>query len=95
MNCDGFSLEEVLYQDNRLYLVFEFMQMDLKKYMDSVKGNLDPILVKVNCLILSTDLYHDGIVSDLELHISDPARHRLLPHSQDSAPRHEASEPPH
>lgn len=41
------SLEEVLHQDNRLYLVFEFMQMDLKKYMDSVKGNLDPMLIKV------------------------------------------------
>ena len=42
------SLEEVLHQDNRLYLVFEFMQMDLKKYMDSVKGNINPMLIKVN-----------------------------------------------
>lgn len=43
------SLEEVLHQDSRLYLVFEFMQMDLKKYMDSVKGSIKPMLVKV-CL---------------------------------------------
>jgi hypothetical protein len=42
-----FRLEEVLHQDSRLYLVFEYMQMDLKKYMDSVEGKLNPMLVKV------------------------------------------------
>lgn len=40
------SLEDVLHDDTKLYLVFEFMQMDLKKYMDEVKGSLDPTLVK-------------------------------------------------
>jgi hypothetical protein len=45
-------LEDILHQeesnhDTRLYLVFEFMQMDLKKYIDTVSGDLDPMLVKV------------------------------------------------
>lgn len=30
------SLLEILHEDSRLYLVFEFMPMDLKKYMDSL-----------------------------------------------------------
>ena len=47
------SLEDVLHDDTKLYLVFEFMQMDLKKYMDEVKGSLDPTLVKVSLLSLS------------------------------------------
>jgi len=34
----------------KLYLVFEFMQMDLKKYIDTVQGQLDPMLVKVGGL---------------------------------------------
>lgn len=40
------TLEEILHQDSKLYLVFEFMQMDLKKYTDTVKGDVDPMLVK-------------------------------------------------
>ena len=36
-----------MHQDSKLYLVFEFMQMDLKKYIDTVNGDLDPMLVKV------------------------------------------------
>lgn len=35
------SLLEILHEDSRLYLVFEFMQMDLKRYLDSIpSGNL-------------------------------------------------------
>ncbi|CAL1530848.1 unnamed protein product [Lymnaea stagnalis] len=42
------SLEDVLMQENKLYLVFEFLSMDLKKYLDSIPpGNfMDPMLVK-------------------------------------------------
>ena len=40
-------LEDILHEGSRLYLVFEYMHMDLKKYMDSLKGKLDPMLVKV------------------------------------------------
>ena len=51
LTCPAFSfplrLEGILHQDVKLYLVFEFMQMDLKKYIDTVQGQLDPMLVKV------------------------------------------------
>lgn len=42
------SLEDVLMEDNRLYLIFEFLSMDLKKYMDSLPTDklMDPDLVK-------------------------------------------------
>ena len=35
-------------EHNRLYLVFEFIDQDLKKHMDSVRAKrLDPMVVKV------------------------------------------------
>jgi len=38
-------LQDVLWQPKKLTLVFEYLDQDLKKYMDSV-GTLDPMLVK-------------------------------------------------
>ena len=36
-------------QESRLYLVFEFLKMDLKKYMETLRGTvMDPALVKVS-----------------------------------------------
>jgi len=32
-------LEDVLMEENRIYLIFEFLSMDLKKYMDSLASN--------------------------------------------------------
>ena len=43
-------LHQEVKQEVKLYLVFEFMQMDLKKYIDTVQGQLDPMLVKVGRL---------------------------------------------
>lgn len=42
------SLQDVLMEDNRLYLIFEFLSMDLKKYMDSLAADkmLDAELVR-------------------------------------------------
>lgn len=42
------TLEEVLMQEGKLYLVFEFLSMDLKKYIDSIPKEkmLDKQLVK-------------------------------------------------
>lgn len=42
------SLEDVLMEENRLYLIFEFLSMDLKKYMDTLPAEkmMDPDLVK-------------------------------------------------
>ena len=42
-------LECIVHQDVKLYLVFEFMKMDLKKYID--REEVHPMLVKVRfCL---------------------------------------------
>jgi len=42
------TLEEVLLEDGKLYLVFEFLSMDLKKYMDTLPAGqfMDKMLVK-------------------------------------------------
>ncbi|XP_066304137.1 cyclin-dependent kinase 1-like [Branchiostoma lanceolatum] len=41
-------LQDVLMQESKLYLVFEFLTMDLKKYMDSIPSGqfMDAMLVK-------------------------------------------------
>ncbi|XP_069756832.1 cyclin-dependent kinase 1 [Narcine bancroftii] len=41
-------LQDILMQDARLYLVFEFLSMDLKKYLDSLPSRemMDQMLVK-------------------------------------------------
>lgn len=41
------NLENVLHEESKLYLVFEFLTCDLKKYLDTTSGPLDPMLVKV------------------------------------------------
>ncbi len=45
-----FSLQEVIMQENRLYLIFEFLSMDLKKYLDTIPEGvmMEPSLVKVS-----------------------------------------------
>ena len=46
--CYYFSLLDVIHCDQKLYLVFEFLNQDLKKFMDNHVGvGLDPELVKV------------------------------------------------
>eukprot|EP00741_Cyanophora_paradoxa_P024531 tig00000269_g23685.t1 len=39
-------LKDVVHSDNKLYLVFEYLDQDLKKYMDSVPNGLHASLVK-------------------------------------------------
>ena len=45
--CVACRLSNVVFEDLRLYLVFEFLDMDLKKYMDRTAGSLSKHLVKV------------------------------------------------
>lgn len=40
-------LKDVEHSEGKLYLVFEWLDKDLKKYMDSVKGALNKQLIKV------------------------------------------------
>lgn len=39
-------MKEVVYTHNSLYLVFEYVEYDLKKYLRKVKKELSPDLVK-------------------------------------------------
>ena len=51
-NANILRLLDVLMQEAKLYLVFEFLSMDLKKYMDthvSKDGQMDPKLTKSYC----------------------------------------------
>lgn len=42
-------LQDVVHSENRLYLVFEYLDLDLKKHMDSSPDFAkDPRLVKVS-----------------------------------------------
>ncbi|KAJ9128323.1 Cyclin-dependent kinase catalytic subunit [Naganishia onofrii] len=43
------KLFDIVHQDQKLYLVFEFLDLDLKKYMDTVGNSegLGPMMVKV------------------------------------------------
>ena len=40
------KLKDCVQSDGKLYLVFEFLEKDLKKYMDHTHGYLEPMLVK-------------------------------------------------
>jgi len=40
------QLQDVIHSDSKLYLVFEFLLMDLKKYIDTVEGPIDRPLIK-------------------------------------------------
>lgn len=40
------ELNDVIHSEGRLYLVFEFVDKDLKKYMEAVNGPLNPELVR-------------------------------------------------
>jgi len=40
------DLKEVIYEEDNLYLIFEFCEFDLKKYMRSIGGPLPPDTVK-------------------------------------------------
>lgn len=40
------SLQEVIYKDDQLYLIFEYCEYDLKKYMRKIGGPLPQETVK-------------------------------------------------
>ncbi len=43
-------LNDVVQSEGRLFLVFEFVDKDLKRYFDATEGMLSPQLVKVSLL---------------------------------------------
>ena len=82
----GCSLEDVIHQDKKLYLVFEFLDLDLKKHMDaSPQAYRDPLLIKVShgaaqqCQ-LARAWFNTFLPA--EVFVSDAARDSLLPLTQ-------------
>jgi hypothetical protein len=45
--CLACRLHDVIHSENRLYLVFEYLDQDLKKHMDSLPGGMKGPLIKV------------------------------------------------
>lgn len=84
-------LVEVIHAEHRLWLIFEFLEWDLKKYMDL--KDLTPVLVKVTCgatPFLGTvwdaisTCYLDPYI--VELHVPALQRHCFLPRPPHPAP---------
>ena len=50
---DDFRLCDVVQSEGRLYLVFEFVDKDLKKYFEACDGPLSASLIKVIDIIIS------------------------------------------
>ena len=47
------KLLDIIHNDTKLYLIFEYLDLDLKKYMDSTAPHgLSPALVKVSLFTL-------------------------------------------
>lgn len=87
-------LFEIIHQDSRLYLVFEFLDLDLKKYMDNVSSQpegMGPEMVKVRATSAHSGCR--GLTSAAEIHIPAGPWHLLLPCAPHPAPRPEAAEP--
>lgn len=42
-------LYDVLHTEKKLTLVFEFLDSDLKKFLDTYSGDIDVLTIKVRC----------------------------------------------
>lgn len=99
------TLRDVVYADNRLYLVFEYLDQDLKRYMDGCNGKagLDPMLVKVRRAdeghergqAGGVDLTAVSVCGLAVVPVPDLAWRGVLPLAPCAAPGPEAAEPPH
>lgn len=92
-----FSLLDVVNYNNKLYLVFEFLDQDLKRYIDTMleaKNPIAPLLIKVRIFRLSKVNVICLMLSfrSTELHVAAFEGNRFLPLPSRSAPRLEASE---
>lgn len=43
----GHRLKDVIHTERKLTLVFEYLDVDLKKYLDQNRGHLEPLTIKV------------------------------------------------
>ena len=45
-HCNIVKLKDIVHEEDKLYLIFEYLEQDLKKHMESIPGPLSPHLVK-------------------------------------------------
>ena len=77
------SLKDVLMQEAKLYLIFEFLTMDLKKYMDTnVPKVWSFYLQTLELEQLFAPGWSDGPSASEILHLPAAARSSLLPPAQ-------------
>ncbi|RAK85353.1 cyclin-dependent protein kinase [Aspergillus costaricaensis CBS 115574] len=62
-------LHDVIHSENRLMLVFEYMDKDLKRYMDTNGGQLEPSIIKsfANQLICGVAFCHENRILHRDL----------------------------
>ena len=62
MQNSYFRLLDVIHSEKKLFLVFEYLNQDLKKYMDTAPpSGISFPLVKVSCVVSSWKYYCDTI----------------------------------
>ena len=71
-------LLDCIQNEGRLYLVFEFVDKDLKKYMDHVTGDIDPKLVQVSYIKKSIQ----NIQHDFQAYVYQLVRGLYVSHSR-------------
>ncbi len=52
------QLKDIVHGENKLYLIFEYFNLDLKKYLDKNGGPLEPTMVKQMLYQLLEGLVH-------------------------------------
>jgi len=80
-------LLDIVHSDAKLFLVFEFLDLDLKKYMDTIgdKDGLGPNMVKVGLRLEWAELS-----LTIEIHLPTCQRPVLLSRAPRSAPGSQA-----
>ena len=95
--CPPSRLSDVVFENQRLYLVFEYVDTDLKKFMERTPDQLPRQRVKVvpaHGSVCARPCDSCRLVVTV-VHLPAPVWDRLLPRESHPTPRPEATEHPH
>jgi len=84
-------LKDVIHTERKLTLVFEYLDQDLKKYLDQNRGHLEPLTIKVRRWLAS--VYTLFFLISPVFPFSITRWRGLLPPASGAAPGSEAPEP--
>ena len=90
------SLQDVVHSENKLYLVFEYLDQDLKKFMDASPDGIKPKVRPTRPFLFLNERVRGRVVgpphTDGEvIFVPTPERHQVLPLEACTAPRFEAA----